>query len=108
MENTLIRYIRDNHNRPYGVVVALKDENSVRYGYSLQNKRDKWDRSTGLKIALARASSGNYKLPLSEKLSGKVIENFRFLSERAVKYYKSLPKQEVEFCEYDREEDPFV
>lgn len=94
--DTLIQYIRDNNYKPYGVVVAVKKENEVHYGFSIQNKKDKWDRHTGIKIAEARANAGAYSLPRSEKLSRPIIENFQLLSDRAVKYFKGCSNVKFE------------
>jgi hypothetical protein len=95
--NTLIQYIRDDQYKPYGVVVAVRKDNDIYYGFSIQNKKDRWDRETGVKIAVARANAGEYVLPKSEKLCKCILENFRLLSERAVRYFKDV--QNVRFVE---------
>ena len=51
----IIKYIRDDTNRPIGVVVSLGDGS---LGWSLCNPKDMWNKALGRKIALSRASSG--------------------------------------------------
>lgn len=58
----LIKYKRNEHGRRIGVVVALDRE---RIGFSLCNKKDKWDREKALEIALDRAENGFDKIPHS-------------------------------------------
>jgi len=48
----LIRYIRDDNKRPYGVVVGLPNGN---VGLSLCNKVDKWNKDYGKELAIGRA-----------------------------------------------------
>jgi hypothetical protein len=98
MENTtLINYIRNDDRQPCGVVVVVREGDNVSYGYSICNPIDKWDRKKGVKIAVARAIAGSYNLPIGKKNHDKVLEGFRHISNRAVKYFKDLSVKDVEF-----------
>lgn len=97
MENTLINYIRNKKGEPRGVVVAVKNEGEVLYGYSLCNPVDKWNKQRGVKIAIARALSDGYNLPEASNSAKMVIERFEHLSDRALKYFKDLPSEMVKF-----------
>lgn len=55
-KHTVIQYVRSNKKIPYGVVVAIKSDNGFRIGYSLCNKKDRFNKRMALKIALGRAS----------------------------------------------------
>lgn len=71
---TIIEYLRGertpnsenpekmDRGKPYGVVVALEDENSVYWGCSICNDKDKWDKKIGLNIAKGRALVGEQNL----------------------------------------------
>jgi hypothetical protein len=97
MEQTLIRYIRNRRGEPRGVAVVLRDEDEICYGYSLCNPVDRWDKQKGLKIAVSRALSKNYDLPEAENTLKELEDCFRHLSNRAINYFKDLPKEKVEF-----------
>ena len=97
MEHTLIRYIRNKKGQPRGVVVALRDNNEVCYGYSICNPIDPWNKHMGLKIAVARALAREYELPQAENTTKQIMEGYVNLSKRAVNYFKDLPKDKVEF-----------
>lgn len=58
---TVIQYVRSKKNVPHGVVVAVKTSDGFRIGYSLCNKKDRFNKKMALKIALGRAevSSSN-------------------------------------------------
>lgn len=97
MENTLINYIRNKKGEPRGVVVAVKNEGEVLYGYSLCNPSDKWDKKQGVKIAISRAMSDEYDLPKASNTNKIIIEKIEHLSNRALKYFKDLPSEMVKF-----------
>ena len=62
----MIQYFRGDGNHPIGIMVALFDEktNTVKIGWSKCNKKDKFDKERGLKIARLRAESGTSELPI--------------------------------------------
>lgn len=101
MEHTLIRYIRNKKGQPRGVVVALRDNNEVCYGYSICNPIDPWNKHKGLKIAIARALAREYELPQAENTNKLIMEGYVNLSKRAVNYFKDLPKDNVEFDNFE-------
>jgi hypothetical protein len=55
---SLVQYVRTKHGKPRGVVVAFRDITSgvIRIGWSLCNKRDKFDKDIGKYQASQRAS----------------------------------------------------
>lgn len=97
MQNTLINYIRKNNKQPHGVVVAVRNNNEVFYGYSLCNKVDKWDRKEGIDEAVKKALSGGYDLPVVKKTCKKVLNALEHMERRALKYFKDLPKEKIAF-----------
>jgi hypothetical protein len=54
-KHTVIQYVRNNKNIPQGVLVAIKSEDGFRIGYSLCNKKDRFNKRMALKIAIGRA-----------------------------------------------------
>jgi hypothetical protein len=100
--NTLIRYIRNENGAPEGVAIAQRRGDEVFYGFSLHNPIDKWDKNEGIKIAIARSEADTYKLPRVSDRALKVLQAFDHLSNRAVKYFKDLPIENVAFgIDYD-------
>jgi hypothetical protein len=56
MRDVLIKYVRDKSRKPIGMVVAVKQEKEpFTLGWSLCNKKDKWNRDIAKKIAIGRA-----------------------------------------------------
>jgi hypothetical protein len=89
-EKSVIQYIRDENKNPRGVLVAVKQDESYKVGYSLCNKKDRFQKKMALKIALARAVQTPFNL--EQKLdfdAGRVVRNMlpKFV-ERCKKYYK--------------------
>lgn len=89
MKNEIISYIRDDQRTPYGVVVAIKDGGEIRYGFSMCNPKDKWDKHRGIKIARSRALSHDFLLPISKKKQFAITSSLYKLKERAIKYFKN-------------------
>ena len=54
-KHTVIQYVRSRKNIPHGVLVAIKSEDGFRIGYSLCNKKDRFNKRMALKIAIGRA-----------------------------------------------------
>jgi len=96
--NTLIRYIRNENGAPEGVAIAQRRGDEVFYGFALHNPIDKWDKNEGIKIAIARSQADAYKLPRVADRALKVLKAFDHLSNRAVKYFKDLPIENVAFA----------
>jgi len=97
MQNTLIRYIRNEKGTPEGVAIAQRRGDEVFYGFSLRNPIDRWDKKQGIKIAIARSEADQYKLPRVEDRCEKVLKAFDHLSKRAVKYFRDIPQEKVSF-----------
>ena len=55
-KNSIVKYIRKNKT-PIGVMVAIKTADGFRFGYSLCNRKDKFNKEMALKIAFGRAES---------------------------------------------------
>lgn len=87
-KHTVIKYLRDKKRNPRGVIVAVKLPNgdvSVHYSYC-NNKLDKFNKKTALKIAVGRA--------LTNALGGipprHVVNEINQFNERISKYYRIL------------------
>lgn len=78
----LVQYVRDEKNRPYGVVVAI-DNAMLGWASCRLDKGDRFCKAFGKRIAYGRAIKGS-KVPLPLTLAytyGRMVE-------RARKYYK--------------------
>lgn len=98
-KNIIKQFIRDRKNNPRGIVVAVREENGVYYGYSLCNPIDRFDKKLGIKIAVARALSKDYFLPICPNTQNEIENLFKNLEKRALKYFKDLPEENVRFLE---------
>jgi hypothetical protein len=85
-QHSVIQYIRSKNNLPSGVLVAIKSENGFRIGYSLCNKKDRFNKSMALKIAMGRAEFGmTYPTTSTPHPVRKMFPAFL---DRCKKYYK--------------------
>lgn len=84
----LINYIRNEDRRPRGIVVSFKEDNQIKFGFSLHNPVDKWDRDLGIKIAVARANAKEFQLPDVDDRNKAVSEALEHMKIRASKYFK--------------------
>ena len=75
----LVKYVRDNKRRPIGVVVAT---GKYKVGWSLCDKKDKWNKKVGVALAAGRASLP--KITPAQTVS-KAVEAMKA---RAVEFYK--------------------
>lgn len=83
--NVLTNYIKNNKNQKVGFVVAkLDEEGKIIYGWSLCNKRDKFNRERGLEIALGRMD----KKPSWLSAPYSVVPHLWKMMDRAKRYYK--------------------
>jgi hypothetical protein len=105
MKQTYIReYIRDANNQPRGVVIAIRLNDEVLYGYSLLNTdKDKFDKNLGLTIAANRAYSGEFFLPDVPERQEMVIEAIKRIQTRAIRYFKDVPEKNI-VIEFEDEE----
>ncbi len=99
MNTKITKYIRNKKGQPRGVVVAIRSGDEVTYGYSLcHSTKDKWDKKKGIQIAEHRALSDKpYLLPKAPNTQRMVQDAFQYISNRAVKYFKDLPKEKSAF-----------
>lgn len=97
METILKTYIRNKDSKqPRGVAVAIRKDNKVDYGFSLINaKMDKWDKTLGTKIAIARAEANAYQLPAVPEREEAVLEAFKRLERRALRYFKEMNPEDI-------------
>lgn len=83
---TVIQYVRSRKNIPHGVLVAVKCEDGFRLGYSLCNRKDRFNKRMALKIAIGRAEIGaGYASADLPHPVAKMIPDF---TSRCKKYYK--------------------
>lgn len=76
----LVKYVRDKHRNPRGVIVAV---GNGMVGFSLANRKDKFDKELGKSIALNRAFQGfNVDIPRS------IFEEFHHMMDRSERYFK--------------------
>jgi hypothetical protein len=81
---------------PRGVAVLVRVDDEIRYGYSLLNvNRDKYDKEEGIEKALYRAMSDGYQLPKVPEREKMVMDAFKYLEERAIKYFKDLDPKNI-------------
>lgn len=82
-KNSIVKYIRKNKT-PIGVMVAIKTIDGFRFGYSLCNRKDKFNKEMALKIAFGRAESHeNY-----ESIPHIIAKNYDEFIDRCNRYYK--------------------
>lgn len=103
MQTMLKEYIRDEQTRqPRGIVVSIRENDQVLYGYSLLNtKLDKFDKRLGLNIAINRAYSECYTLPDTKEREYLVLEAFERLQSRSLKYFKDLDPEKVRMFPFE-------
>lgn len=105
MQTIIKEYIRDEKYNPKGVVIAIKEDDQIYYGYSLCSPLDKYDKETGMKIAINRAlSDKGYSLPKIQTTREVIIDKFRSVEARALNYFKDIPKENIKL--YFTEEEP--
>jgi len=78
----IYEYVRDGHGHRLGVVCALGRKD---IGWSLCNKKDRFNKDFGLMIAQARAVHSRIK---KEDIPRKIIPILEKMEKRAKKYYK--------------------
>ena len=84
-KNTIVQYLRNKKRVPYGVLVAVKSEHGFAYGYSLCNKKDRFNKRMALEIAIGRAkfaSSENADAPRD------ILKSIPAFFDRCKRYYK--------------------
>jgi hypothetical protein len=82
---SLVQYVRNNKGQPRGVVIAFKDNsNQVQLGWSLCNKRDKFDKQIGLHTAVERAAQQIWWTEVPDTVR-KLLHEMR---ERSFRFFK--------------------
>jgi hypothetical protein len=99
MKQTFKTYIRDENRKPHGVALAIVDENGIaRFGYSLCNPCEQFNKKMGTEIAVRRAQhpktpQDSGLLPLEAERRSVVAEKYRFLSQRIDEHAQYRNKQ---------------
>jgi hypothetical protein len=92
---TVIQYVRHKggkkKNAPYGVVVGMKMDGGFNVGYSLCNKKDRFNKKIALKIAVGRVYQGSTVVAGQSKLPHEVRKMMPAFVARCLKYYKLNP-----------------
>ena len=84
----LVKYHRDKHSRPIGVLVAINIGESFRIGWSLCCKKDVFNKKRAKEIAIGRAQY--YTIEDVEKSCPQTLRKaFAEMCKRACKYYKT-------------------
>jgi hypothetical protein len=102
-KHSVIQYIRNNKRIPYGVVVGVKTPEGLGFalGYSLCNKKDRFNKKMALKIALGRATFNGCKTTeVNEPRDIRKVMPVFF--ERCKKYYKVSDARSIIRCLNDR------
>jgi hypothetical protein len=99
MQTVIKEYIRDEKTRqPRGVVIAVRNGDEVRYGFSLLNTvYDRFNKADGLKIAMARAMADSYQLPKVPERRVIVLDALTRIQDRAIRYFKDVNPDNIEF-----------
>lgn len=86
---TVIQYVR-RKRVPFGVLVAVKGDGGFRVGYSLCNKKDRFNKRMALKIALGRAErlGGLYGNEPNDGTPHDVKRMIPAFIDRCKRYYK--------------------
>jgi hypothetical protein len=93
MQTFLKEFIRNEDTKqPRGLVVAIRENGQVHYGYSLLNtKLDRFDKTLGLQIATNRAlNPEGFEFPDTAEREALVVEALGRIEARALKYFKDL------------------
>ena len=97
-QTQIVEFIRNPQTKqPRGVVVAIRQNDEVFYGYSLLNTTmDRFDKKLGVNIAVHRALNTNgYQLPKVDNRLVMVLDAFNRLEARSLKYFKDIDPSKV-------------
>jgi len=99
----LTEFIRNPETKqPRGVVVAVRDNDEIFYGYSLLNvKLDRFNKTLGLQIATNRALYESYELPDTPERETLVLDALERIEKRALKYFKDIDPSKVALVNSD-------
>jgi hypothetical protein len=84
-KHSVIQYVRTKKRVPHGVIIALKIGSGFICGYSLCNKKDRFNKKMALKIAIGRADTRSVIIEEAPHEVRKMLPSF---VERCKKYYK--------------------
>jgi len=87
-KHTVIQYVRNKKNVPHGVIVAIKSDDGFSIGYSLCNKKDRFNKRMALKIAIGRAELSSDPAILAMAMPHPVKKMASAFWARCKKYYK--------------------
>jgi len=85
-QTEIIHFLRNRKNRRVGVLIGMKNQDSITVGWSLCNKKDQFNKDMALHIARERAMFGIGKSVNTPHLVNKQID---FFIDRCERYFKS-------------------
>lgn len=90
IRNSLIKYLRKNDGRPYGVLVAVKrTDGEISIDYSLCNlKKDCFTKQRALEIAFGRAMNSKKDEGCDRTLPHSLVKEMDLFNKRAERYYR--------------------
>lgn len=84
----LTQFLRDANRVPFGMIVAIRDDDGyIRYGVSLLNPKDHWNRDLGRKIAIGRAYTDVMLPEIPQKKEKMVLHALNKMMKRARKHF---------------------
>ena len=88
MDKEIRTYIRDNKKNPIGVIVAVRDGNTVKFGFSLTKTKsgDIFNGERGVTIAVGRALCNRRS---KARLPKQYLGYAQFMAERAKRYFQN-------------------
>ena len=90
MSQSLIKFLRKNNGRPYGVLVAVKrPDGEISIDYSLCNlKKDRFTKQRALDIAFGRAMNSKKDESCDRTLPHSLVKEMDLFNKRAERYYR--------------------
>lgn len=92
-KNAIIHYVRNKKGEPLGIIVAVKGDHGFRVGYSLCNRKDRFVKDKGLKIAFGRADVWS---SIPEGVPREILAAMPSFLERCKKYYRTQNAPELD------------
>jgi hypothetical protein len=84
----LIHYLLGNNNQRFGVLIAYKDGDAIRFGWSVcQTHLDKWNKFVGFHYAYKKSQKEVRRIPAS------FFDTFDWFVARSLRYFKVEPNE---------------
>jgi hypothetical protein len=94
--NYRIKYIRRRNRRPYGVFTSIFLDGKLHVGWSLCNRKDKWDKAEGRAWANRRAATLT-----KQAVPASIAEEFKQFIRREKSYYRVDNIENIYFVEME-------